>query len=115
MQVRQVLIASILAATAVGAMSQEIDRSETLQARNLASQQVRGATTQARERASVVAEAGNVEASAPIKVAEQADTPAVAPVPNISWATRHATRPYAKTWLHGDRRQAHQVVVAERG
>ena len=40
MQVRQILIASLLAMSAVGAMSQEIDRSETLQARSLAGMQL---------------------------------------------------------------------------
>ena len=33
MQVRQIVAAALLAATAVGAMSQELDPSETLQAR----------------------------------------------------------------------------------
>ena len=36
MQVRQVIAAALLAVTAVGAMSQEIDRSENLQGKSLA-------------------------------------------------------------------------------
>ena len=49
MQVRQALVASLLAITAVAAMSQEIDPSENLQGRSLAAQREKAA--QARERA----------------------------------------------------------------
>ena len=47
MQVRQILVASLLAITAVGAMSQEIDRSETLQAKSLAAQAEKAANAEA--------------------------------------------------------------------
>ena len=45
MQVRQVLVASLLAVTAAAAMSQEIDRSETLQGKSLAAQAEKAAAT----------------------------------------------------------------------
>jgi hypothetical protein len=102
MQVRQVLIATLLAASAVGAMSQEIDRSETLQARNLAAQQ---AQAQPLSRDSVAAESRAAEASDPI---------AADATPNISWAKLRATKTYSKAWLHGDRKQT-RTAVAERG
>ena len=47
MQVRQILAASLLAMTAVGAMSQEIDRSETMQGKSLAAQAEKAAAAQA--------------------------------------------------------------------
>lgn len=101
MQVRQLLVATVLAATAAGAMSQEIDPGETLQARNLSAQQVQA------HREAVVPEARATEASGERVAATDA-------APNISWAKFRATKPYAKTWLHGDRKQTH-TVVAERG
>ncbi len=45
MQVRQVLVASPPAITAAAAMSQEIDRSETLQGKSLAAQAEKAAAT----------------------------------------------------------------------
>ena len=47
MQVRHILIASLLAASAAGAMAQEIDRSDTLQGKSLAAQAEKAANTQA--------------------------------------------------------------------
>lgn len=114
MQVRQILIATVLAASAVGAMSQEIDRSETLQARTLASQQAQAQPQAGLTREAVVAEARAAEASGQVNVGERADGLAVDAAPNITWAKFRATKPYAKTWLHGDRKQTH-TVVAERG
>ena len=65
MQVRQVLVASLLAITAVGAMSQEIDRSETLQGKSLAAQ-----SEQATSRESASAEAPAVKAAPDAKLAQ---------------------------------------------
>jgi hypothetical protein len=98
MQVRQLLVATVLAATAVGAMSQEIDRSETLQARSLAAQQAQQGLT----REAVVAQVRDEQAVAPDAA------------PDIAWAKLRATKTYSKAWLHGDRKQA-QTVVAGRG
>ena len=56
MLVRQILVASLLAVTAIGAMSQEIDRSETLQARSLAWTAEHSGPATGRTRESVVAE-----------------------------------------------------------
>ncbi len=67
MQVRQILVASLLAITAVGAMSQEIDRSETLQGKSLAAQAEKAAAT---SRASASAEAPAVEAAPDAKLAQ---------------------------------------------
>ena len=83
MQVRQILVASLLAVTAIGAMSQEIDRSETLQAKTLALQVQ---PSQGRSRASVVAETRNLEAQGALKVGERADAPVVSPVPVSAYA-----------------------------
>ena len=47
MQVRQLLIASLLAVSAAGAMAQEIDRSDTLQGKSLAAQAEKAANAQA--------------------------------------------------------------------
>ena len=55
MQVRQALVASLLAITAVAAMSQEIDSSETLQGKSLAAQRENGAEGHGRIRESVAA------------------------------------------------------------
>jgi len=102
MQVRQLLIATVLAATAVGAMSQEIDRSETLQARSLAAQQAQGQAQQGLTREAVAAQVRDEQAAAPDAA------------PNIAWAKLRATKTYSKAWLHGDRKQA-PTVVAGRG
>ena len=98
MQVRQILIASVLAVSAAAAMSQEIDRSETLQARSLASQQVQAQPELAPMSETVVV------------VTAQTDE---APVTKASHHLR-ATKTYSKTWLHGDRRDR-SIVVADRG
>jgi hypothetical protein len=112
MQVRQVIAAALLAATAVGAMSQELDPSETLQARSLAAQAVQGATA-GRSRESVVAETRNLQADGQLKsVGERADAPAVPVVPQTQYAGR--TRADVKAEL-AQWRQSHKAVVGERG
>jgi hypothetical protein len=115
MQVRQVLIASLLAISAAAAMSQEIDPGETLQARSLASRQDRAESSVAATRASVVAQTREAQAPSQITAVERAKGVPVAAAPNISWAKWHVTRPYGKSWLSGDRRHARDVVVAEHG
>lgn len=115
MQVRHTLAASLLAVAAVGAMAQEIDPAETLQARNLAARPVSTASSEGPTRACVLAEVRAAEASGQVKVGELADaTPAVV-APKASWASRHATHPYARSWLHGDRKQARPMAVADVG
>ena len=57
MQVRQVIAAALLAVTAVGAMSQEIDPSENLQGKSLAAAQAADAG-RTREAARTPAERG---------------------------------------------------------
>lgn len=111
MQVRQVLVATLLAATAVGAMSQELDPGETLQARTLAAPALHLRTHQAPAAEAVVAATPAIEAASPVAV----DNVAVADAkPNIAWAKLRATKPYAKSWLHGDHKNG-AVVVAGRG
>jgi hypothetical protein len=114
MQVRHVLVASVLAAAAAGAMSQEIDRSETLQARNFATQPARAESSQGRTRESVVTETRQALASGQILVGERADGLPVDTSRDAAWAKHHFTQPYAKTWLRGDRHQP-RYVVADRG
>jgi hypothetical protein len=86
MLVRQLLVASLLAVTAVAAMSQEIDRSETLQARSLAWTAEHSAPATGRTRESVVAETRNLQAQGAIKVGEKADGPSVDAVTGTAYA-----------------------------
>jgi hypothetical protein len=97
MQVRQILVASVLAVSAAAAMSQEIDRGETLQARSLASQQVQAQPQLATASETVVV------------VTAQTDEAPIAKAPHHL----RATKTYSKTWLHGDRRDR-SIVVADR-
>ena len=115
MQVPQVLIASLLAIGAAGAMSQEIDPGETLQARSLASRQERALSSVVTTHATVVARMRQAQAPAQSTAGERAEEAPVAAAPKISWAKWHVTRPYGKSWLNGDRRHARNVVVAEHG
>ena len=109
MQVRQVVAAALLAVTAVGAMSQELDPSETLQAKNIAAAQ---AATAARTRNSVVAETRNLKSEGQLNaVGERADAPAVAAVPDSqAGRTRADVKAELAQW-----RQTHRLVVGERG
>ena len=111
MQVRQVIAAALLAVTAVGAMSQEIDRAETLQGKSLAAAQ---ASTASRSRASVVAELRNLQADGQLKtVGERADASAVTVVPNTQLAgarTRADVKAELAQW-----RQSHKLVVGDLG
>ena len=110
MQVRQVIAAALLAVTAVGAMAQEIDRSETLQGKSLAAAQ---ATNGGRSRESVVAELRNLQADGQLKiVGERADAVATPVVPQVQYAGR--TRADVKAEL-AQWRQTHKLVVGERG
>ena len=90
MQVRQVIAAALLAVTAVGAMSQEIDPSENLQGKSLAAARPTGA---GRSRASVVAETRNLKADGQLNaVGERADAPAVTVVPQTAVRRPHPRR-----------------------
>ena len=110
MQVRQAVAAALLAVTAVGAMSQEIDRSETLQGRSLAAAQSQDA---GRTRASVVAETRNLKADGQLEaVGECAEASVVSVVPQTGYAGR--TRADVKSEL-AQWRQSHKLVVGERG
>ena len=110
MQVRQVIAAALLAVTAVGAMSQEIDRSENLQGKSLAAQQAQQA---GRTRESVVAETRNLKADGQLSaVGERAEAPAVTVVPQSQYAGR--TRADVKAEL-AQWRQTHRLVVGDLG
>lgn len=111
MQVRNLIAAALLAATAVGAMAQEIDRSETLQAKSLASQAQTSNTGRTRE--SVVAETRNLKAAGELNaVGERADATAVAVVPQTQYVGR--TRADVKAEL-AQWRQTHKMVVGDLG
>ena len=109
MQVRRIVAAALLAVTAVGAMSQELDPSETLQARNIAAAQ---AATASRTRDSVVAETRNLKAEGQLKsFGERADAPTVAAVPETQVGRSRAdVKAELAQWRH-----SHQLVVGERG
>ena len=110
MQVRQVIAAALLAVTAVGAMSQEIDREETLQGKSLAAAQ---AAKSERTRASVVAELHNLQAAGQLKsVGERAEDSAAPIVTQTEVAGR--TRADVKNEL-AQWRQTHKLVVGDRG
>jgi hypothetical protein len=102
MQVHKILVATVLAASAFGAMSQELDPGETLQAKTLAAPHLQFA----HRLAPVVAAVRDAQP------AIQARADAVA-APDTSWAARHFTTAYARQWLHGDRRASRPVVVGE--
>ncbi len=113
MQVRQVLIASLLAVTAVGAMSQELDPGETLQGKSLAARREQAAQAHGRTRESEGAEARNPEAARQAKVGEGAEAPAGKAVPDSQHAdgkTRSKVRLDLTRW-----HPAHKPVVGERG
>ena len=121
MQARKILTAAVLAVAAAGAMAQEIDRSETLQARSLAARQAQDEFSQAQARETVAAQAR--ESVATQAREEQAGRQAKAGAridavpagaPNIAWAKWHTTHPYGRSWLNGDRRQPWDLVVADR-
>ncbi len=138
MQVRQIATAALLAVAAAGAMAQEIDPGETLQARSLAARRAQVESSQARTRESVAAQARESEeaqarqsaalqvrtsvgtqareeqASRQIKAGELADALPVDAAPNIAWAKWHVTRTYGRSWLDGDRRQPSDLVLAAR-
>ena len=113
MQVRQVIAAALLAVTAVGAMSQEIDPSENLQGKSLAAAAAQAANT-GRTRASVVAETRNLKADGQLNaVGERADAAPVAVIPNTQLAgarTRADVRAELAQW-----RQSHKLVAGDRG
>ena len=109
MQVRQIAAAALLAITAVGAMAQELDPSETLQAKNIAAAQ---AATASRTRAAVVAETRNLKAEGQLPAAgERNDAPTVAAVPESqAGRTRADVKAELAQW-----RQTHKLTVGERG
>lgn len=113
MQVRSlfaVAAAALLSVAALGASAQEIDRSETLAARNLASQR----DAASRSRVAVLAEVRNLQAQHQLQVVgERAEAPevgaAAAPV-----VARGLTRAEVKADL-AQWRSAHPQAVGERG
>jgi hypothetical protein len=111
MQVRQLIAAALLAATAAGAMAQEIDRSETLQAKSLASSQL---AVSNRSRESVRAETANLRAQGELaSVGERSDASAVAVVPATTYA-KGPSRADVKADL-AQWRSTHKTVVGELG
>ena len=108
MQVHKILVATLLAASAFGAMSQELDPGETLQARNLAAPRLHLGSAPSRDVAPVVAAVRGTEAPAQAQVVASV-------APDTSWASRHFTKAYSKHWLHGDRRPARDAVVGQAG
>lgn len=108
MQVHKILIATLLAAGAAGAMSQELDPGETLQAKALAAPRLHIASARSRDLAPVVAAVRGAEANEPVQVAQVA-------APDTAWASRHFAGHYARHWLHGDKRPASAVVVGHAG
>ena len=113
MQVRSLITvaaAALLSVAAVGASAQEIDRSETLAARNIAAQQRDAA---ARSRLAVVAEVRNLQSQHELqKVGELSGAPEVGPAPAVvaRGLSRAEVRADLAQW-----RSAHPLVVGERG
>ena len=113
MQVRQVIAAALLAVTAVGAMSQELDPSDTLRARSLASQAAQQSAKSGRTRESVVAETRNLQAAGQLQAAgERGEAPSVAVVPQTRYTGR--TRADVKAEL-AQWRQTHRAAIGDLG
>lgn len=106
MQVHKILVATVLAASAFGAMSQELDPGETPQAKTLATPRLPFAPSASQRLAPVIAAVRDAQP------AIQARADAVA-APDTSWAAHHFTTAYAKHWLHGDRGVSRPVVIGE--
>jgi hypothetical protein len=106
MQVPKILIATLIAASAVGAMSQELDPGETLQAKNLAAPRLQSKAPTTPSLAPVAAAVRDVQ---PVVQAQAG----VAAAPDTSWAARHFAKAYSKRWLHGDKPAVRAVVVGE--
>jgi len=106
MQVHKILVATVLAASALGAMSQELDPGETLQAKTLAAPHLRFAPSASWRLAPVLAAVRDTPPAVPAR----ADAGAA---PDTAWATRHFTQAYAKRWLHGDRKATRPLVVGQ--
>jgi len=100
MQVRHLLAASFLAVAAAGAMSQELDPSETLQAKNLAARRVAQQPVQAQD-------------SVAVATATPADAAPIATARVTTVAKRHFNQIYAKRWLAGDRQPSRQVAAGK--
>ncbi|HEY8976370.1 MAG TPA: hypothetical protein VIN75_19295 [Burkholderiaceae bacterium] len=105
MQVHEILAATLLAASAFGAMSQELDPGETLQAKNLSAPRLHIAPSNPRDLSHVIAAVRATESDAPATVA----------VADTSWASRHFKDRYARKWLRGDKRPATQVAAGQAG
>jgi len=116
MQVRQVLAAALLAVSAAGAMSQELDPSETLQAKNLAAQQAQAQARIARSR-EVASQVAKPDAKAEAKSERSGQTERSQPVAptKASWVDRHARHTYAREWLKGDKRQPRPAAIGDLG
>jgi len=112
MQVRHLFAATLLAVTAAGAMSQEIDPAETLKAKSLAARQLQAAPSDGPTRASVADEARQAQARHAVKVGERADGLAIDGAPDTSWAKWRVRRTYGQTWFNGDRQVVRAVAVA---
>ena len=114
MQARQLLAAALLAATAVGAFAQDLDRSETLQARSLAAQARQAAGASGRTRESVRAETRNLQAAGELQaVGERADAIALPVVPEATLASSR-TRAEVKAEL-AQWRATHKQLVGDQG
>ena len=110
MQARQIIAATLLAVGAVGAMAQEIDRSETLQARNIAGAQ---AATSQRSRESVRAETRNLQAQGKLGVAgENSAAPVADSAPDAApvGLTRAQVKADLAQW-----RASHKMSFGEQG
>lgn len=113
MQVRQALVASLLVVSAVGAMSQELDPSETLQGKSLAAQREQAEQAHRRAGEPVAAEAGSTDPTRQAKVGEGAAALAAKAVPDSQQAqgkSRSKVRWDLTRW-----HLAHKPVVGQQG
>jgi hypothetical protein len=113
MQVRQAIAASLLAFTAIAAMSQEIDPSENLQGKSLAAQREKAAQALARAREASGVEVRTDEAARQAKVGEGAAAPAAKAVPDTQHAQEKSRSKvgFDLTRYH----PKHKSVVGEQG
>lgn len=109
MKARQLFTAALLTVSATMAMSQELDPSETLQAKSLAAQ---AAAKSDRSRAAVVAELRNAQAAGEMKaVGEKAEAPVSSSV-IVTVGERQKTRAEVRAEL-ASWNETHKQVVGE--
>lgn len=105
-----IAVSAAFVGIASSAQAQELDPSETLQARSLAAQAAQHEQKAERSRAAVAAEAHNLQAAGQLKAGERADAPVVGPAPEPRALTRAEVKADLAAW-----RAKHRLVTGDLG